>query len=212
MNWNDLFSLDSLWTIGTIIGTIAAATYTAYKTATKKIDVESSKHKEVPKNIKKQSDLDCAIIQEAERVKELLDADRVQIYEFHNGLHYANGRSASRTTCTYEVCRYGINSCTQVLSGIPLSVLPVFIKTLLDNDKLYVEDIEDIKTNMTSTYNFKKSMGIKSFYDIVIHNEDNEPVGFVAVQYCHKKSKLINEDVLKKFAWFVETKLFELSE
>lgn len=210
MNLGELLSVENLMLIGTVIGTIIASAFTSYKTVVNKINEEQRTRKdEVPKVVKKQSKLNCEILQEAEKVKELLDADRVQVYEFHNGAHYANGRSALKTTCTYETCRYGVQSCRDILSDVPLSVIPVFIKTLLDDEELYVKNLEDIKDTMIGTYNIKSSMGIKGFYDVVIHNEDREPIGFVAVQFCNRDASNIDKDVVKKFAWFVEMKLME---
>lgn len=210
MNLGELLSVENLMLIGTVIGTIIASAFTSYKTVVNKINEEQRTRKdEVPKVVKKQSKLNCEILQEAEKVKELLDADRVQVYEFHNGAHYANGRSALKTTCTFETCRYGVQSCRDILSDVPLSVIPVFIKTLLDDEELYVKNLEDIKDTMIGTYNIKSSMNIKGFYDVVIHNEDREPIGFVAVQFCNRDASNIDKDVVKKFAWFVEMKLME---
>ena len=210
MNLGELLSVENLMLIGTVIGTIIASAFTSYKTVVNKINEEQRTRKdEVPKAVKKQSKLNCEILQEAEKVKELLNADRVQVYEFHNGAHYANGRSALKTTCTFETCRYGVQSCRDILSDVPLSVIPVFIKTLLDDEELYVKNLEDIKDTMIGTYNIKSSMNIKGFYDVVIHNEDREPIGFVAVQFCNRDASNIDKDVVKKFAWFVEMKLME---
>ena len=210
MDLKELFSIDNLIAIGTMMGAIAASAYMSYKTVVNKINEEQRTRKdEVSRSIKRQSDLDYEILQEAEKVKELLDADRVQVYEFHNGTHYANGRSALKTTCTYETCRYGIKSCRDVLSGVPLSFIPIFIKTLLDNEELYVKSLEDIKDTMTSTYNIKSSMGVRGFYDVVIHNANREPIGFVAVQFCNKDATKLDKDIVKKFAWFVEMKLMD---
>ena len=39
----------------------------------------------LPKKIKKQTDVDIEVIGRFEEVKEFLNADRVQIYDFHNG-------------------------------------------------------------------------------------------------------------------------------
>ncbi len=39
----------------------------------------------LPKKIKKQTDVDIELIGRFEEVKEFLNADRVQIYDFHNG-------------------------------------------------------------------------------------------------------------------------------
>lgn len=211
MNLGELLSVENLMFIGTVIGTILASAFTSYKAVTNKINEEQKNKKdELPKAIKKQSKLNCEILEEAEKVKELLDADRVQVYEFHNGAHYANGRSALKTTCTFETCRYGVKSCREILSDVPLSVIPVFIRTLLNDEELYVKNLEDIKDTMTGTYNIKSSMGIKGFYDVVIHNEDREPIGFVAVQFCNKDASNVDKDIVKKFAWFVEMKLMEV--
>lgn len=210
MDFGEFFCADNLIALGTIIGTILASAYMSYKTVVSKINEERKTRKdEVSKSIKKQSNLDYEILQEAEKVKELLDADRVQVYEFHNGTHYANGRSALKTTCTYETCRYGVKSCRDVLSGFPLSFIPNFIKSLLDNGELYVGNLEEIKDTMTSTYNIKASMGIKGFYDVVIHNTNGEPIGFVGVQFCNKNASNLDKDIVKKFAWFIEMKLME---
>ena len=70
----------------------------AIKSTKKEID-------SLPKRIKKQVNIDDLIISKMEEVKEQLNADRVQVYDFHNGGHYANGRSALKTSCSYEVVR-----------------------------------------------------------------------------------------------------------
>ena len=211
MNWSEIFSIENLERIATICGTVLFTVYMSFRTFKTKLDkVMDEKKSDVPKKIGKQSEIDCLIMKEAEKLKELLNADRVQVYEFHNGTHYANGRSALKTTCTYETCRYGISSCLNILSGIPLSIIPNFIKTLLDKGELLVKDLEDIKPTMPSTYALKNTMGIKSFYDVVIRNEVGEPVGFVAVQFCSSDSHFVNKDAVKKFAWFVENKLSEM--
>ena len=209
MNWNAI--LDEIKTIGTALGTVIFTCYITYKTFSSKLEKWRQEDKvNVSKNIEKQSKRDCEIMQEADKLKELLNADRVQIYEFHNGVHYANGRSALRTSCTYEACRFGVEGCIDRLNGIPLSVIPTFIKTLLDKGELLVKDLEDIKETMPSTYNLKKSMSVQSFYDFTIHNTNGEPVGFVAVQFCSDDIKNLNKDAVKRFAWFVESKLLEM--
>lgn len=209
MNWNEI--LDKAEIIGTIFGTAIFTCYITYKTFSLKLEKWKQEEKTgVSKNIEKQSKLDCEIMAEAEKLKELLNADRVQVYEFHNGIHYANGRSALRTSCTYEVCRFGIEGCINQLNGVPLSFIPNFMKTLIDKGELLVKDLEDIKETMPSTYYLKKSMNIKSFYDFIIHNANGEPVGFVAVQFCNSEIKNLNKDAAKRFAWFVESKLLEM--
>ena len=99
MDWKELLSWENIQFIGTVCGAIAATAYMSFKTFKTKLDKEfKDKKTDVSKHIKRQSDLDYEIIKEADHLKELLGADRVQVYEFHNGNHYANGRSALKTT------------------------------------------------------------------------------------------------------------------
>jgi len=209
MNWSSI--IDKLEVIGTAFGAAIFTGYVAYKTFNSKLEEWSRNEKgNVSKNITKQSKLDEQILREAEKLKELSGADRIHVHEFHNGVHYANGRSALKTSCTYEVCRYGISPCSNLFSDIPLSVISKFINSLLDEGELFVKNIEEIKELMPSTYSLKKSIGVMSFYDVVIYNDKNEPVGFVGVQFCGENKKKIDKDSIKKFAWFVESKLSEM--
>ena len=130
MNWNAI--LDKIQVIGSVLGTIIFTAYITYKTFTSKMEKWRQEEKVIAsKNVERQSKLDCEIMTEADKLKELLNADRVQIYEFHNGIHYANGRSALRTSCTYEACRIGINGCINMLKGVRLSIIINIIKNLL---------------------------------------------------------------------------------
>lgn len=156
--------------------------------------------------IKKQSEIDTNIYSRMEHLKEILNADRIQIYEFHNGIHYANGRSALRTTCTYEVCRYGIAPCQTYMQAVPLSCIPNFIKKLLDDGKIIVKELKDIEKTMPSTYALKNSQNIKSFYDIIIKNGVGEPIGFVAIQFCENEYN-VDEIEISRFVGFLEETL-----
>ena len=140
----------------------------------------------LPQKIKKQCSIDSEIICRMESIKELLNADRVQIYDFHNGGHYANGRSALKVSCSYEVCRTGIKACQMYLQSIPLSCIPQIIKTLLNKNELNIDDLEDIKNDMPATYALKKDQNVASFFDVILNNKNNEPIGFLAIQYCDK--------------------------
>ena len=57
----------------------------------------------VSSKVPKHSQIDLNILKRMEEVKELLKVDRVNVYEFHNGGHYANGYSALKVSYIYEV-------------------------------------------------------------------------------------------------------------
>lgn len=137
----------------------------------------------LPHKIRRQCNIDLEIVNRMEETKEFLNADRVQIYDFHNGGHYANGRSALKTSCTYEVCRKGVQSYQMYMQSIPLNCIPHFIQVLLNSKILRVNNLEELRKMMPATYTLKESQGIKSFYDIVLNNKSGDPIGFIAIQY-----------------------------
>lgn len=164
----------------------------------------------IPKKIKNQCNIDNEIIKRMEELKEYLNADRVQVYDFHNGGHYANSRSALKTSCTYEVCRSGCRAYQMYLQSIPLSCIPQFVETLLNNEELKVNDLENIKESMSSAYHLKKDQGVRCFYDIVIHNKDKEPIGFLAIQYLEENKVNFTYDEkneILKLKFFIEENL-----
>ena len=175
--------------LGTLIVTIMKA----------KKEIEDT----IPNKIKKAVGINIEITNRLEKVKEYLMADRVQIYDFHNGGHYANGRSALKTSCSYEVVRVGVKGHQKELQSVPLTCIPKFVRTLLNNNELKVNDLEQIKIDMPATYQLKKEQDIHSFYDIILQNKNKEPIGFLAIQYS--KTNCVNEILKVKF--FIEENL-----
>lgn len=187
-----------------------AAIITAIGVLIKAIKSTKKEIDSLPKKIKKQVNIDDLIISKMEEVKEQLNADRVQIYDFHNGGHYANGRSALKTSCSYEVVRAGIERKQGFLQAIPLSCLSKFISKLMSDDYLEIDNIEKIKNEMPATYQLKKDMKINSFYDVILNNSIGEPVGFLAIQYVKNKFNVLTEEdkeKILKLKFFIEDQL-----
>ena len=76
-----------------------------------------------------------------------------------------------------------------------------------------VDNLEDIKDTMPSTYQFKKEQDIASFYDIILNDEKGEPVGFLAFQYA--KNDCVNftkeeKNQILKLKFFIEENLKDM--
>ena len=189
----------SLAAIITAIGILIKA----IKSTKKEID-------SLPKRIKKQVDIDDFIIQKMEEVKEQLNADRVQVYDFHNGGHYANGRSALKTSCSYEVVRSSISRKQSFLQSIPLSCLSKFVSKLMNDGFMEIKNLEDMKEEMPATYQLKKDMKINSFYDVILNNSMGEPIGFLAVQFVKNNYNILTEhdkDIVLNLKELIEEQL-----
>ena len=198
----------SLALLITAMAGVIVATIKAYKSTKKEVDT-------LPRKIKRQITLDTVITDKLDVVKEMLNADRVQVYDFHNGGHYANGRSALKTTCTFEVCRAGIRPAQPQLQAVPLSCIAKFISTLLSDGKMEVKNIEKIKENMPATYNLKRATSVSSFYDIILNNAYGEPIGFLAIQYVKNPYGIKTEEdkqKVLKLKFFIEEQLEKMKE
>lgn len=166
---------------------------------------------DVSKSIKAQNSIDMEIVEKMDYYKELLNADRVLLFEFHNGQHYSSYRSALKMSPSYEVFRAGLESVRERCSNLPVAVMPKLIKQIVMEGASVCKDIEDIKNDMGNSYEFKKTLGIKSFYDIALRNEAGDVIGFVAVQWNDLMPKDINPETVKHLAWFLEEKIKELT-
>ena len=199
--------------IATAIGTFLAGAYICYKVCRQKIEqFLKSWQGSVSSKVPKQSQVDIKVLNRMEEVKELMDADRVHVYEFHNGEHYANGRSALKVSCTYEVCRIGVHSIQRESMSIPISIMPRYIAAILDNPVVEVKDIENIKDNMPATYNIKVSQSIKAYTNVVIMNKLKEPVGFIEVQWFDRKKFCKNDHELLRLAAFIEENILNVDK
>lgn len=162
----------------------------------------------VAKMLPRQNKLDMEMLNKLEYVKEILNADRIHIYEFHNGEHYSSNRPAYKFSCTYEVFKAGNKPVQQECINLPTNCMPSFVNKIMRDGKFVCEDLESIKDSMASTYNFKKALNIKSFYDVAIKNREGEIIGFIAIHWFKKENMKIEEDVIKQLVWYVEEHLF----
>ena len=187
----------------TALVTAVAGLIVAFAKAKKEIE------NTIPKKIKNQINIDNEIIKRMEELKEYLNADRVQVYDFHNGGHYANGRSALKVSCSYEVCRSGIAPKQSMLQSIPISCISKFVNKILNDEKFEVKKLEDIKEEMPATYQLKKDMQLNSFYDIAIKNKQGEVIGFLAVQFVKNSYNVKTQDdvmAILKLKFLIEEK------
>ncbi len=169
------------------------------------------KEEDIPMGVRHQNEIDVEITKEMERAKEIMMADHIMLFEFHNGQHYSSYRTALKMSPSYEVYRAGRRSLMSKCSCIPISVMPYLISEITKKGESYCKNIEQIKDTMPGEYSFKKSIGVGAYYDLAIKNDCNEVVGFVAIEWSTKMPDIDKEEA-KKLAWFLECKVKKLIE
>lgn len=200
--------MNEILEIGKNIGVFAAELIIAISVCISYIK-KHNKKPDISKLIPKQNEIDLAITERMDYVKELLNADRIHVYEFHNGEHYSDYRSSCKFSCSYEVVKAGKESVRSKCTSIPISVMPRFINKVTTEGLFHCEDIANIKDQMPSTHAFKREIGIKEFYDVAIRNASGCVIGFVAIHWGKDSKPNIDELEIHKLVGFVEEKIQE---
>ena len=143
---------------------------------------------------------------------ENLNADRILLFEFHNGQHYSNYRSALRMSPSYEVYKAGQKSKMADCTNIPISVMPKLIYEITHNGYSECKTIEEIKEDKGNTYEFKKSIDVYSYYDVAIRDKNNNIIGFVAVEWASERPEDVDVIQIERLAGFLEDKVNEIVE
>ena len=139
----------------------------------------------VGKMLPRQNKLDLEILNKLEYVKEILNADRIHVYEFHNGEHYSDYRSAYKFSCTYEVFKAGNQPVQQRCINLPTNCMPQFIHRITEDGKFICKDLEELK----------------------IHNKEGNTIGFIAIHWFDKENMKVDKDAINQLVWYVEEHL-----
>lgn len=166
----------------------------------------------LPKRLKDCNNVNKEIYNKLEELKEMVNADRVQLYDFHNGEHYANGRSALKMSCTFEVRKPDILDNQRHMQNIPLACYSNFLGELFEFNKVEISLVDDIKYSMPATYQLLNTQGVQSCYNVILTNKCNDPIGYICVQYIRSRHKLTNCDwkTLENTQRFIESDLESL--
>lgn len=196
------------------IATLLLAINTIYKTVCEK---RQKTRENVPKNITEQLNIDAEVMERMEELRERLKADRVQVFEFRNGEHFANGRSAIKVSCTYELTRPGVEPMLNSILRDPILIrtMPKYIATLLKEGFIEITDMEQFKIDYPHAYLLKEMQGVKSFYAKTVRNKLHEPVGYIVVHYtdeAHKPFGKKENDRLYALKYYLEDNLTKLKE
>lgn len=191
-------------TLGIAIGEVLLTIYVCVQYIKKKL-----KRPDVGKKIPGQNKIDLEIMAHMDYTKELLNADRIHIYEFHNGDHYSDYRSAYKFSCSYEAIKAGKIPVRTKCTGLPISVMPKFINKITTEGMFSCDDINKLKEDMPSTHAFKRDLGVKAFYDVAIRNASGSIIGFVAIQWDKGTIPNMDEDAIKKLVWYIEERIKE---
>lgn len=126
------------------------------------------------------------------------EADRVSVFEYHNGGKTMCGVDFKKCSNTYEATELGIESKYKEYQNIPISINFLWNKLLLDKKPILIMNVDELKEHDTTIYTTLKSDSVKSYYSKLLLDYDNKPIGFINIVF-YKNAVSLNEEQLKMF-------------
>lgn len=113
------------------------------------------------------------------------NADRVVLYQLHNGQEYYSGYSYSKVTATHESLREGISSVVETVKETPTSLFAEELTVLKDSWRAKTKLLITPGTleNNTCKQRLLK-WGTEAYYAYQLVDNDKE-IGILQIQYCH---------------------------
>lgn len=135
---------------------------------------------------------------ELDKILDYADADRVYIFQFHNGVTYYNGQHAQRFTCTYEITRDGISREADNLKDLQVSVYSWFINETIKGNMGYANT--DSIPNYTTRFSLH-AQGIKSIRVLPII-KGHQVIGLIGMDYVRNYNPFLLDPIARE--WFEE--------
>ena len=173
----------------TIIGAIATLLAVRYK---HRLDIRKLE-KKCPVELAVGKDTE--LMSKTEDLLALSGADRVCIYQFHNGGEYYTGRSMQKLSMTYETVKAGISHLQINRQNIHVSACNATLAPMITDRRLLINDVEkEMEDSLCKFYAMEA--GTKSVYKWTVYDLQKRAIGFVQVDYVTRKKKL-NEEILQ---------------
>lgn len=125
-------------------------------------------------------------------------ADRVYIFQYHNGGRGVGNIDFIKVSCSYEVVTLGTRPQQKCLQQMPITLVWAFVHLIDAGVGVVCPCVEECFSETdASTYETLRVQGIKSCYCVGLYSDTREPLGFVGVDYCSEKREWSKEELTK---------------
>lgn len=121
-----------------------------------------------------------------------LNADRVYIYEFHNGDHFYSGNHQQKFSCTYETLSAGVSSESLNLQDLRVSTFNHFIKNIMNNFRFDVPEVESLSDSLMKDW--FDSRGITSSFSFPVRTLNKNIIGIINIDFTKKKDRITQKE------------------
>ena len=113
-------------------------------------------------------------------VRRQFHADRIYIWQFHNGGNFYTESSMQKASITYERCSEGLERKSEKYQGVLVSLFAWYMKQVMMNQSYFLdmEEIEDIGIRSLCTGN-----GTKSHVATPMFDDKNHLIGILCMDW-----------------------------
>jgi len=119
-------------------------------------------------------------------------ADRVSIYEFHNGGHNLQGVEFKKTSGTYEAVELEIKPIIKEMQNLPISINPLWSKLLATKKTIKIPSVKSLTDIFLKGY--LDAQNIKTYYSLLLEDYDDSPIGFITLEFYHNEKTLNSKE------------------
>lgn len=126
-------------------------------------------------------------------ILQIFGAERISIFEFHNGGKNLSGVEFKKCSNTYEAVSLETKPLIREMQNLPLSINPLWNRILSTRSEIsipFVNKIEDVFLK-----DYLTSLGIKTYYSTILEDYDNTPIGLIAIEYYSYSTELSEEQL-----------------
>lgn len=155
---------------------------------------EDKKRKEKSKeDLMEQIERDEIIHLALRDVRRQFHADRIYIWQFHNGGNFYTESSMQKASITYERCSEGLERKSEKYQGVLVSLFAWYMKQVMMNESYFLdmEEIEDIGIRSLCTGN-----GTKSHVATPMFDDKNHLIGILCMDWVFSSipSEIITDE------------------
>lgn len=184
MEYTELLST-FITSLGSVIVALVAAGYFRKSHESKKISISREKLME---QIKKDEIVHYAI----RDLRRKYNADRIYIWQFHNGGNFYTNSPMQRTSISYERCSEGLERKTEKYQNLLVSNFSGYFINII-NEEMFYSDIHDMTD--IGIKSLAQSNGTKSHCSAPIYDSKNMLIGVLSLDWVFSEipSSLIDD-------------------
>ena len=156
------------------------------------------KMKPAPDMIKEACEIGDLITSKIDHVKDLVDADRVWVAQFHNGGHfYPTGKSIAKFSIFYESVNVGIPSIQSNFQNIPVNLFSKSVNELLKTNSIEIPNVSNHEVPSFGLRYIGEDSKCKSIYIFAIKTIDDKFIGALGVTFT-KRVHTLDEHTIQQ--------------